>query len=234
MPRPWTVLPHRPIRKLQDNLWAVEADLPQGPLKRVMGIARLADGRLVLFNGVALDEAAMKEIEAWGEPAFVVAPNGYHRIDLGSYKVRYPKLRVLAAPAARAKVAQIAPVDGFLEQLPSDPAVKVEEIAGGKMGEVVATCRAAGSTALVFPGDTLMNVPAAAGVPGVVLRVVGFVGELRVPRLIKWIGVRDKGALKQHLEALAQTPGLSKIVTCHGPVVDQDAAGALLRAAAAL
>ena len=75
MPRPWSVLPHRPIEKLQPNLWTVEADLPQGPIKRRMGIARLADGRLVFLNAIALDEPSMVQIEAWGEPAFAIAGN---------------------------------------------------------------------------------------------------------------------------------------------------------------
>jgi len=109
MPRPWTVLPHQPIEKLQENLWTVEASLPQGPLRRRMGIARLGDGQLVFFNAIALDDASMKQIEAWGKPAFALTANGFHRLDLGSYKARYPGLRVLAAPAARKRIGQMPP-----------------------------------------------------------------------------------------------------------------------------
>ena len=207
MPRPWTVLPHRPIEKLQENLWTVEADLPQGPLKRRMGIARLDNGQVALLNAVALDEPSMKEIESWGEPAFAIAPNGYHRIDLGAYKVRYPRLRVLAAPAARKRVGQIASVDGWLELLPSDAGVSFEDVAGTKMGDVVCTARAASRASLCFPGDVLMNAAPARGVPGLVLNLVGFAGELGVPRLIRWIGVRDREALKAHLLRLPKAPG---------------------------
>ncbi|MGZ6143436.1 MAG: hypothetical protein ACXWLM_08855, partial [Myxococcales bacterium] len=120
MPRPWTVLPHTPLEKLQPNLWSAQAALPQGPMKRRMGIARLADGRLLFLNAIALDEPSMKEIEAFGEPAFALAPNGFHRLDLGSYKVRYPKLRVIAAPAARKRVSEIVPIDGGVVLLPKD------------------------------------------------------------------------------------------------------------------
>lgn len=234
MPRPWTVLPHRPIEKLQENLWTVEADLPRGPLKRRMGVARLGSGQLVFLNAVALDEPSMREIEWWGEPAFAVAPNGFHRLDLGSYKARYPKLRVLAGRGARKRVAEIAAVDGWLELLPEDPGLVVEDVAGTKMGDVVCTARAASRSSLCFPGDVLMNAPAARGVPGVVLRVLGFVGDLRVPRLIRWLGVKDRRALKAHLARLADTPGLQHVFTCHGPVVSVDPSGALRRAAEAL
>ncbi|MGZ6123615.1 MAG: hypothetical protein ACXWLR_01570 [Myxococcales bacterium] len=234
MPRPWTVLPHRPIEKLLENLWTVEADLPRGPLKRRMGVARLGSGQLVFLNAVALDEPSMRQIESWGEPAFAIAPNGFHRLDMGAYKARYPKLRVLAGRGARKRVAEIAAVDGWLELLPNDPGLVIEDVAGTKMGDVVCTARAASRASLCFPGDVLMNVPEAGGVPGLLLRVLGFIGDLRVPRLIRWLGVRDRNALKAHLSRLADTPGLQHVFTCHGPVISVDPSGALRRAAEAL
>lgn len=234
MPRPWTVLPHRPLEKLQENLWTVEADLPRGPMKRRMGIARLATGQLVFLNAVALDEASMRELEAWGEPAFAIAPNGFHRIDLGSYKARYPKLKILAAPAARGRVGAIAPVDGWLELLPRDPALSVESVAGTKMGDVVCTARAGSRASLCFPGDVLANMTPMGGVGGMIATGLGFVGDLRVPRLVRWIGVRDRAALRSHLLRLADLAGLQHVFACHGPVVSVDPAGALRRAAQGL
>ena len=234
MPRPWTVLPHRPLEKLQENLWTVEADLPQGPLKRRMGIARLGTGQLVFLNAVALDDSSMREIEAWGEPAFAIAPNGFHRLDLGSYKARYPKLRVLAGRGARSRVDKIAAVDGWLELLPADPSLSIEDVAGTKMGDVVCTARAGSRASLCFPGDVLMNVAPARGFPGLLIWVLGFVGDLRVPRLIQWLGVKDRRALKAHLSHLADTQGLQHLFTCHGPVISTDPSGALRKAAQAL
>ncbi|HEY6910939.1 MAG TPA: hypothetical protein VI356_16300 [Myxococcales bacterium] len=234
MPRPWTVLPHRPVEKLQENLWTVEANLPRGPMKRRMGIARLGTGELVFLNAIALDEPAMRELEAWGRPAFVVAANGFHRIDLGSYKQRYPQLRVLAAPAARKRIAEVVPVDGWLELLPRDPGLVIEPVAGTKLGDVVCMARAASRVSLCFPGDVLTNMTPMAGVGGLVASALGFTGELRVPRLIRWIGVRDRRALAAHLMKLADTEGLQHVFTCHGPVVSVDPMGALRRAAEAL
>lgn len=234
MPRPWTVLPHRPIEKLLENLWTVEGDLPRGPMKRRMGIARLGTGELVFLNAIALDEPAMRELEAWGKPALVVAANGFHRIDLGSYKARYPQLKFLAAPAARKRIAEVVPVDGWLELLPRDPGLVVEPVAGTKLGDVVCAARAASRTSLCFPGDVLANMTPVPGVGGLVASALGFTGDLRVPRLIRWIGVRDRRALAAHLLRLADTQGLQHVFTCHGPVVSVDPMGALRRAAEAL
>lgn len=234
MPRPWTVLPHRPIEKLQSNLWTVEADLPHGPLTRRMGIARLLDGRLIFLNAVALDDAAMREIEGWGEPAFAVPGNGFHRLDLGAYKVRYPKLQMLATAPAFARISAVVRVDGGLEKLPADPAVRVEEVAGTRNCEPVAICSAGGKVGLCFPGDLLANARPMPGIGGFIAGLAGFVGELRVPRIMRLIGIRDVPAVRAHLLRLAALPGLVHVFGCHGPVVSQDASGALRQAAEAL
>ena len=63
----WTVCPHQPIEKIHDNLWRVEAPFPGSPFPRTMILARLGDGRIVVHNAIALDEAEMKEVEAWGK-----------------------------------------------------------------------------------------------------------------------------------------------------------------------
>jgi hypothetical protein len=199
-----------------------------------MGIARLGTGELVFLNAIALDEPSMKQLEAWGKPAFAVAANGFHRIDLGAYKVRYPRLRILASPAARKRVGQIAAVDGWLELLPKDAGIQVEDVAGTRMGDAVCIARSASRTSLCFPGDVLMNAAPGRGFPGLLVRLLGFVGDLRVPRLIRWIGVKNAQALKGHLIKLSDTPGLQHVFTCHGPVVSVDPSGALRRAAQAL
>lgn len=43
----WTVHPHGPIEKLDDNLWRVQAPFPGAPFSRTMIAARLSDGRVI-------------------------------------------------------------------------------------------------------------------------------------------------------------------------------------------
>lgn len=232
MPRPWTVLPHDPIEKLQPNLWSVESALPNNPIRRRMGIARFGNGQLLFLNAVPLDEPSMKEIESWGRPAFVLAGNGFHRLDLAPYRARYRDIQVLAHPAAARRVGEITPVDGWIELLPKEEGVRVENLAGG--GEGVCIASSGGRATLAFPGDLLANQKPIRGFGGVLARVFGFVGDLRVPWLMKWIGVKDKRALREHLIKLADTPGLQRVFTCHGPVISVDPAGALRKAALAV
>ena len=86
----WKVLRHGPIERLANNLWWVQGTLPGMSLKRAMVIAKMSDSRLVIHNGIALEKAAMHEIERWGQPAFLIVPNGGHRLDAAGYKARYP------------------------------------------------------------------------------------------------------------------------------------------------
>src|SRR3954466_4920733 len=80
-PRPWTVTPHDPIHKLEENLWTVESPVPGLPIRRRMCIIKRSDGQLTFMNVVPLDDAALAEVTAWGKPAFLVIPHQQHGID---------------------------------------------------------------------------------------------------------------------------------------------------------
>ena len=67
----WTVLEHRSIEKVEENLWCVTGTLPGMALRRVMTLVRLENGDIVIHSAIALDEASMSEIEGWGRPAVV-------------------------------------------------------------------------------------------------------------------------------------------------------------------
>ncbi|HET8732485.1 MAG TPA: hypothetical protein VFM45_01810, partial [Anaeromyxobacteraceae bacterium] len=56
-PRPWTVLPHGPLERLEENLHVVDGWVPgiRG-LRRRMAVVRRSDGGLVFFNAVPVDE----------------------------------------------------------------------------------------------------------------------------------------------------------------------------------
>src|SRR3989442_10152740 len=155
MPRPWTVLPHGPLQKLEPNLWAVEGTIrmPAGELSRRMCIARLGDGRLLLMNAVPLSEEAMREVEAFGKPSFLLVPNGYHRLDVAAFKERYPQLRVLAGEGYRKRGEEKVPGDGGRKPPPHDPHVHRGSL-GGPQGDEAGRFgrRGGGGAALCFSG----------------------------------------------------------------------------------
>ncbi|UQA60641.1 hypothetical protein [Polyangium aurulentum] len=226
-PRPWIVLSNGPVQRLEDNLLCVHGPTPQAVagLERTMTVMKRSDGRLVIHNAIALDEAGMTMIEALGEPAFLIVPNAFHRMDAHPYKVRYPALRVLCPRPAVKAVRKVVEVDGELTDLPPDPAVQVEVLEGFRLGEGVFTVRSGPErerATLVF-NDILLNLDRMPGVAGFLFRLVG--GRLGAPGLHPiQKRLSDRRRLREHLRRFAEVPGLCRIIPGHGAVIEGGAA----------
>jgi len=222
----WTVLPHEPIEKLEDNLWRVEGKMPDGRTQRAMVVARMKDGGLVIHNAIALGVAEMKELEAFGTPKILIVPNGFHRQDARIYKERYPGLRVICPAGARRRVEQVVAVDAPLEEERGDEDVSIETVDGAKQ-EAVVTVRSGDKVSLVF-SDLLLNMAPSGGMMGFLLAPTG---RLSVPRIVRWIGLANRDAVADRLSRLADTPGLTRVLVGHGKTVS-DQASQKLKAAA--
>ncbi|MBK8480762.1 MAG: hypothetical protein IPL40_06265 [Proteobacteria bacterium] len=226
-----SVLPHGPLVELAENLRVIEGALPGLPLRRRMTLARLSDGRLLVHNAIALPEALMGAIEAWGRPAVLVVPNGWHRLDAKAYKRRYPQLRVVCPAGSAARVAQTVPVDDSYSTFVGDESVRLEHLDGVGEREGVLTVRSADGLSLVF-NDILFNQPHLAGPRGWLLRLLGSTGGPRVTAISRLWLVKHRAALRAHLLRLAALEGLRRVIVMHGePEHEQPAA--LLRAVAA-
>ncbi len=199
----WKVLPHGPIEVVSERLRVVEGSLPGMPLKRVMSAVKLDDGTLVIHSAIALDPSTQKELEAWGRPRILLVPCAWHRLDAPAYKTRHPSIAVFCPEGAREKVGK----EGYLE-LADDAGVT-----------------------LIF-NDAVFNQPHLPGSFGFVYKLIGSSGGPRVPPLVRVAMVRDKRALRAHLERLADTPQLRRVVMSHGARVEHEP-GAFLRQVAA-
>lgn len=230
----WKVFPHGPIEKLSERVWRVAGDLPSVPMKRVMTIAKRGDGGLVVHNGIALGDAEMAELDAWGPVETLVVPNGYHRLDAKIFADRYPKARVVCPAGARKKVQDVVPVSAAYDELPADAAVELAHLDGTKAREGVMLVRDGDGTTVVF-NDALFNMPHVPGVTGFVLkRITGSTGGPRISNLIKWFIVADKQAFRAHFDRLAALPDLRRVIVSHHEVIDHDVANTLRAAAARL
>jgi hypothetical protein len=230
----WTVLPHDPIEKLGASLWRVQGDLPGMPMKRVMTIVKRADGTLVIHNAMALEEGAMKEIDAWGEVAFLLVPNGWHRLDAKVFAARYPRAKVLCPRGSRKKVAEVVEPAGSYDDFPADDVVSLETLDGTAAMEGVMTVKSEGDTTLVL-NDAVFNMPHLSGVQGWVLKhITQSSGGPRVSRVAKLFMVKDKAGFAAHLERLAATPDLKRVIVAHHQTITADPAGTLRGVAASL
>ena len=227
----WKPLPHEPIEILAENLRWVRAPVPGLSMQRTMTVVRLEDGRLVIFNPVALDEASMKELERWGTPAFMIIPTGLHRLDCGAFKRRYPALRVFAPSAGRAAVAEVVPVDGAFEDFPSDRQVLLRPVAGVKQKEGVMLVKSSDGTSVVL-GDLVFNMELPKDTFGrLVIKMLGSAPGPRVSRVVRYFYCDDKPAFRAELEKLAKIPDLVRLICCHDSVAHGPDARAALESA---
>lgn len=222
----WTVLAHEPLEKHSQHLWSVSGKMPGGNQRR-MTIAKRADGGLVIHNAIALADEQMREVEAFGKPAYLVVPNSFHRMDAIIYKQRYPALEVLCPQSARKRVSAIVPVAGHMGEMPKDGIVDMFHIRGMKEREGAIVVREDGTSALVF-NDALLNVPLGSGIVNWFMAPTGTLG---VPRFARWMLAKSSAELKEHLLELAKTPKLGHVVPGHGDVIATNAAAQLTTAA---
>jgi hypothetical protein len=227
--RPWLVTPHGPIVKHEANLWSVEGRLPGAPIPRRMSIVRRGDGTLVFFHAIPLEEPALAEVLGWGRPADLVIAHAGHGIDAAAFSKRLG-LRIYGPRTDERRMRARWDLAGFLEDLPADPAVRFEPIEGTKAGDPVEVVRSGPRVSLVF-SDVIQAHGDAQSLP---FRLLGFQGDARVVPVFRLLFTRDRAALRAHLLRLAGIPGLARLIPCHGALVEQDAAGALRRAAEAL
>ena len=230
----WDVLPHMPIERLEPNLWRVQGSLKGMALKRVMTLVRLDDGRIVVHSATSLDAEAMAEIEAWGEPAVLLVPNAYHRLDAPAWVERYPKLEVLCPSGARKKVEEVVRVDGDYGDFDGGESLRLELLDGVAAAEGVLTVRSSSGTTLVF-NDALFNMPHGRGVAGLIFRyLTRSTGGPRVSRIVRWFVVKDRAAFRAHLERLADTPELIRIIVSHHRMITERPSETLREVAATL
>lgn len=231
----WTVLPHGKLTAVDDNLLTVVGDLPMpaGDFPRRMTVARLRDGRLVVFSAIALDEAEMKVLEAWGRLSFLIIPNERHRKDARIWKDRYPQMVVVAPPGARKQADEVVPVDATSIDF-GDASVRFVVVPGTEEREAALVVETNSGTTLVL-NEIIWNVADRPGVGGWLFHVVGFTGDQpKIPTFVAMKSIKDKPALAAQLRSWAALDGLNRLIVSHGDIVSQHAAQVLRQLADAL
>lgn len=220
----WTVLPHQPVEKLTANLWRVSGTLRSAgvDIQRQMVLARMRDGRVVVFNGIALNDVEMRDLESWGKPSLIVVPNRYHRQDAWIWKKRYADAQVVAPPGGRKAIGKVVPVDLTTNDAPQDDDVRLRPIEGCDRDSLLQV-RSGDEVTLVFC-DTILNIPRRRGFTGFMLAPTG---RVATPRVTRWFMMSDKLAFATQLESLAHMPGLKRLLFGHGDPITDDPAGAL-------
>jgi Domain of unknown function (DUF4336) len=92
------------LRQLDGDLWVEERPFKYFGVEvgLRMSVIRLPGG-LLLHSPVRLDESTRAALDAIGPVRFVLAPNRFHHLFAGDYKLAYPEAQLLGAPGLERK-----------------------------------------------------------------------------------------------------------------------------------
>lgn len=217
----WNVLPHGPMTEIEPGLRCVVGEIPMPlmQLPRRMTVIRLHDGSLVIWSAIALDDAGMAGLEAFGRPAYLVVPSEHHRLDAAAWKKRFPDLQVIAPAGSREKIEEALRVDTCAPDF-GDPEVRFSTVQGTRDEEAALIVRRTTGTTLVL-NDIIGNIRHSEGFGGWVLRRMGLAGdEAQIPTAVSLLIVKDKEALSRQLLEWSDIANLNRIVVSHGEVIE--------------
>jgi hypothetical protein len=218
------VFPHSGFQQLASDVWWLRGGQP-APLYRNMIVVRLAGGNLVLHSVVAIDDAALRELEAIGVPTYAIIPSRGHKRDIPFYKQRYPKLKALAPAADFKIIAAKVPVDASVEDILPRVGFKLHKLPGVKAPEFVYEFPLASGGKLLMSNDAFgsgHHYDERRLLGRLVMRHLGAPeGRLGIARIFRWVMAKDVAALKHFAGELAKIPNLRWLTVSHGdPVPD--------------
>jgi hypothetical protein len=213
------VFPHSELMPLADRLWVVRGQFPSSPLPRNMVVYRYGRDALLLHSVVALEERAMRQLEALGKPTIMMIPHWDHWAHVAAFKKRYPDLIVVCPRASKTRVERRIAVDATCEEYFPRHGMRFSVPPGMDAVEgVLELPLDAGRVALVM-NDLVTNVPHQRGLRGLLLRVTGSSGRPRVIPLVRRSLKIDKAAMRDYLEGLARRSDVALLTTSHGECV---------------
>lgn len=228
----WKVGPHGPLEEIDDGLYSVSGEIvmPLGRFPRRMTLVRLADGGIVIWSAIALEEPQMAKVEALGPLRFLVVPNSGHRLDAHIFKARYPGLTVVTPEGSRETVSEAVAVDATSDVF-GDAAVRFVTVAGTAEAESALVVRRASGTTLIT-NDIIGHVAHPHGLgANIMARLFDYgVDEPAVPRTVRRF-VKDPKALAAQMREWADVPDLKRIIVSHVDPITEDPAATLRRLA---
>jgi hypothetical protein len=217
----WKVLPHGRLKTVDDRILTVEGDIPMplGKFPRRMTVVGLSRNRSVIFSGIPLGEAGMREVEAIGKPSFLIVPNAHHRLDAAAWKNRYPKLKVLCPPAARKAVSEAVTVDSTNDVL-SDKDADFVIVRGTGDAEAALVVRRERRITLIV-NDVVANVRNPRGLGAKLMaRLLSFgVKRPQIPRIVSRALVSNRRELASQFRDWSDLPGLERLIPSHGAII---------------
>ena len=210
------------MKQLHSDLWTTDAPLRFLGLEvgARMTVVRLPDSRLLLHSPIAATEELVREVEALGRVAYIVAPNRLHHLFVGEWQRACPDALLYVAPGLEIKRADLA-IEGLLGDEPeSGWRDDLDQILLGGFpfaNEIAFFHR---PSATLIATDLAFNVcDSSPPLTRLFFRLGGTYGRLS-PTLLERLLVRDRTAFRHSLERILEWP-FERVVVAHGEVSEK-------------
>ncbi len=193
-----------------------------------MTVVRLPGPRLLLHSPVAATAELVREVEALGPVAYLVAPNRFHHLSLGEWLRACPEALAYVAPGLDKKRPDLK-IAGVLTDEP-------EPGWAGTVDQVLVSGFPLANEVVFFhrPSNTLVATDLAFNVGSssppltrLVFRLSRAYGRLS-PTLLERLFVRDRPAFRRSLERIFEWP-FERVVVAHGQVSETGGREELIR-----
>jgi hypothetical protein len=218
------------MKKLNSNIWTVDRKQQYHgqEVGARMTIIRLDNRKLMLISPIDIDDTLATELSAYGEVAYIIAPNLYHHLYLRTCCQRYFNAKVYVARGLADKYSDISCIT-LLSTPPDDWAdsidqvefegYAVQELSGHvELNEVVFFHK---ETKTLILTDTAYHIAASSPLLNkLIAKAVGLYGVLGPTALEKFATKRKQDALKSLLKVL-EWP-FDSIVMAHGEIIQSN------------
>jgi hypothetical protein len=218
------------LRQLHSDVWVADAPLSFAGLEvgARMTVIRLPGPGLLLHSPIAPNAELVREVEALGPVAFLVAPNKFHHLFLGEWLRPFPEAQVYGAPGLQEKRPDLE-IAGVLTDEPepgwADTLDQVRVEGCPLVNEIAFFHRPSGT---LVATDLAFNVgPSSPTTTRFVFRLARTYGRLS-PTLLERLLVRDRQAFRRSLERILEWP-FERVIVAHGEVSETGGREQLVR-----
>ncbi len=218
------------MHQLHSDLWVSDSPLRFLGLEvgARMTIVRLPNGELLLHSPIAPTPDLLRDVNALGKVAYLVAPNLLHHLFIGEWKKVYPEAALYVAPGLDRKRPDL-PLTGVLTNEPEPGwADTIDQVLVNGFpfaNEVVFFHR---PSATLIATDLVFNVRSSSPLfTRLVIRIIGAYGRM-APTLLERLLVRDRVAFRSSLDRILDWP-FTRVVVAHGEVSEAGGREELIR-----
>ena len=214
---------------VHNAVWHAQQPLKFGPISLTtrMTVVRLRDGSLWVHSPIFPTQELIDELQKLGAVRYVVAPNKTHHLFFLEFLNAHPPAQGFIAAGLESKRPDLSRFPHASREAPWGPEIEGFFIEGLPiLNETVWFHSDTGT--LILTDLLFCFSEATRGVTGLVAKLLGVHGKLRMSRTMK-LSTKDKQALARSVLPLLSLP-VQRVIVAHDQIIDEQPVQKLVQA----